>query len=565
MKVIKIIIKGFLWFLLYTVGFVAVGLSTHKIYWDYEPAAPDIKKSDRINIVWILAEDLSCDLACYGDSTAKTPNIDRLAAEGLTFDNAFTTAPICAPSKSCLYTGVYQNYLGTHEMRTSWKDYEAVPPPEVKVFTEFLRKAGYYCSKNGHSDYQFGHAEIAWDKINATFLPLVKVRNWREREDGQPFFSVINLMETHESQQWMRLFAKPTVDPGKVPIPPYYADDPVIRHDIAMMYSNIERLDKRVGEYLKKLEEDGLNDNTIVIFFGDHGRGMPRSKRFLYDGGLKVPMVIRWPGKLKGGTRTDELVSFVDMAPTMLSITGMDIPSYIQGKAFLGDHKDSIPRQYVYGSRDRADETVDKIRSVRNKRFLFIRNFMPDVPWTAPLMFRDIMPTMKRMRELYKEGKLNEIQSEWFAQKKPPEELYDTKNDPWNAYNLAGEQQYDSIQSLLKTKLDEWITKYDRYFDMPEAEMIEQMWPGHVQPVTKPPVFNRKGKSFKTPFSLTLSSPTDGASIEYKITGGRNRTNGWKLYDKPLTIDDNCMIHARALRYGYKMSEEVSTKFEKED
>ena len=563
MKVIKRIFKGFLWFLLYTISFIVVGLAAHKIWWDYDPAAPDIKISDRINIVWLLAEDVSPDLACYGDSTAKTPNIDRLASEGVVFDYAFTTAPICAPSKSCLYTGVYQNYLGTHEMRTSWKNYEAVPPPYIKVFTEYLRKAGYYCSKNGHTDYQFGNAETAWDKINASFLPLVKVRNWREREDGQPFFSVINLMETHESQQWMRFFAKPTVNPETVPVPPYYADDPVIRHDIAMMYSNIERLDKSVGEYLQKLEEDGLADHTIVIFFGDHGRGMPRSKRFLYDGGLKVPLIIRWPGKLKGGTRCEGLVSFVDMAPTMLSLAGVPIPGYIQGKVFLGAHQDSIPRQYVYGSRDRADETVDKIRSIRNKRFLYIRNFMPEVPYTEPLMFRDLMPTMKRMRELYAQGKLNAIQSEWFAREKPPEELYDTKHDPWNVYNIAGQPESDSIKSLLKTKLDEWIATYDRYFNLPEEKMIEQMWPGHVQPVTGTPIFSKKEETFRSPFQLGITSPTEGASIEYKIKGERNQTSGWKLYNRPLTIDDDCVVYARALRYGYKMSGEASVKFKR--
>ncbi len=526
------------------------------IYKNYDPPEPNITKSKHLNIVWILAEDLSPDLPAYGDSTVQTPNLDRLAAKGVVYDLVFTTQPICAPSKSCLYTGQYQTYLGTHQMRTSWKDYEAVPPPQTKVFTEYLRQAGYYTSKSGHADYQFGNAPTAWDEFTPGFISFKRVRHWRERADNQPFFSSLDLGATHESSQWMNPFASPKVSLEDVIVPPYYADDPVIRKDLAMMYTNISKMDVEVGKILDKLEEDGLTENTVVIFMGDHGRGMPRSKRWLYDGGLKVPMIIRWPGVLAAGTRSNQMVSFVDMAPTMLSILGFEIPEHMQGKVFLGQKKDTIPREYIFGSRDRADEAIDKLRAVRNERYKYIKNYLPDSAWTQPLWFRDMMPTMKRMHELNKEGMLTGGAAYWFSGTKPVEELYDTKEDPFEINNLADNSEYDSIKLILESKLNSWIAEYDRYFDLAEDDMIEEMWPGMVQPQTALPEIeiDQENEEYS---KVQLSCTTEGASIEYRISK-KGKAKSWKLFDKTLEIIPPIIIEARALRYGYKMSDIVS-------
>jgi len=528
------------------------------IYKNYDPAEPDITKSVRLNVVWILAEDLSPDLPAYGDSTIQTPNLDRLASEGVVFDLAFTTQPICAPSKSCLYTGQYQTFLGTHQMRTSWKNYEAVPPPETKVFTEYLRKEGYYTSKSGHADYQFGNAPTAWDEFTPGFISFKRVRHWRERANNQPFFTSLDLGATHESGQWMNPFARTKVSLEDINVPPYYADDPIIRNDLAMMYTNIIQMDKDVGEVLDKLDADGLSENTVVIFMGDHGRGMPRSKRWLYDGGLKVPMIIRWPGVLAPGTRSDQMVSFVDMAPTMLSIMGLAIPQHMQGKVFLGEEQDSIPRKYIFGSRDRADEAIDIIRAVRNERYKYIRNYLPDTAWIQSLWFRDMMPMMKRMHELNEQGSLTGGAAYWFSETKPEEELYDTWKDPFEINNLAYNPEYDSIKMILKTELIAWVDQYDKYIDVTEEEMIEEMWPGKVQPITASPEINIDFKSDNKKM-IQLSCATIGASIEYRISK-KGIPKTWKLYDDGLLLIPPFKVEARALRYGYKMSDIASKK-----
>lgn len=520
-------------------------------YKGIDPPRPGIVQSDRLNVVWIIAEDLSPDIPAYGDFTAKTPHLDQLAAEGVVFENVFSTNPICAPSKSTLYTGQYQNYLGTQHMRTSWEDYEAVPPPETKIFTEYLRKEGYYTSKSGHADYQFGTAPTAWNDFTPGFFSIKRVRHWREREDNQPFFASIDIMDTHESQQWINPFADPAIDLENVPVPPYYVDDPVIRNDLAMMYSNIESMDKEVGKILKKLEKDGLVENTVVIFMGDHGRGMPRGKRWLYDAGLKVPMIVRWPGVLPPGTRENKLVSFVDMAPTMLSILGIDIPDHMQGKVFMGPESDSLERMYVYGARDRADEAMDQSRAIRSKQYKYILNDYPEIPWTQTLAFRDMMPTMERMRELHAEAKLSGGAAYWFSDQKPEEELYDLQSDPFEIDNLAYNSHFDSIRQVMRIALDTWRAKYDRYADVAEQDMIHQMWPGGEQPQTAAPEIAIEGSR------VIISCPTVGATIEY-LLHGRYQPKQWQIYDKPVVVEGAEEIEVRALRYGYAISESVS-------
>jgi uncharacterized sulfatase len=251
------------------------------------------------NILWISCEDTSPDLGCYGDRYATTPNLDQFAAEGCRFDRAYVTFPVCAPSRPSIITGVHPGTLGTHQMRTGMKNYEAVPPPEVKCFTEYLRAAGYDCSNQSKTDYQFDAPFTAWN---------ARKGDWRnpDRQAGQPFFCVINLGCSHESQCWD--ITKLAHDPGKAPLPAFYPDTPKVRSGVARDYDQVTEMDRQAGTIQRRLEADGLASNTIVFFWGDHGRGLPRYKRWPYETGLRVPLLVRWPGQLKPGSVNDELV-----------------------------------------------------------------------------------------------------------------------------------------------------------------------------------------------------------------------------------------------------------------
>jgi arylsulfatase A-like enzyme len=293
-------------------------------------------KSNGPNVLWISCEDTSPDQECYGDKYARTPNIDKLASEGCRYTNAFVPYPVCAPTRSSVITGMYPSTIGTMHMRTGLKGYEAVPPPYVKCFTEYLRAGGYFCTNYRKTDYQFKSPFTAWDQG----------RDWRDRPDGVPFFSVINLNVSHESRNWPQKNEKLLHDPTKAPVPPYYPDTPVVRKNIARYYDNVTKMDGQVGEILGRLESDGLSDNTIVFFWGDHGRGLPRCKRWCYDSGIHVPLIVRRPGSIEPGTACDDLISLVDLGPTVLSLAGIEVPSYMQGRPFLGRQKARPRKMY---------------------------------------------------------------------------------------------------------------------------------------------------------------------------------------------------------------------------
>src|SRR5690606_14719744 len=284
---------------------------------------------EKPNVLWITVEDMSPHLPSFGDSTVATPHIDRLAKEGIRYSNFFSVSGVCAPSRAAIATGMYPTTIGAMHMRTMRRTssldmisdpellaiptYEAVPPAEVKVFTEFLRKEGYYCTNNSKTDYQFAVPITAWDENS-------NKGHWRNRPSDAPFFAVFNITTTHESQVWERKDQPIQVDPASVPLPPYYPDSPIIRKDIARNYDNIRVMDEQVGAIMQELEEDGLLENTIVFFYSDHGSGLPRSKRWVYDSGIKAPLIIRFPDKQKQGTVDEQLISFIDLAPTMLSL-----------------------------------------------------------------------------------------------------------------------------------------------------------------------------------------------------------------------------------------------------
>jgi uncharacterized sulfatase len=530
-------------------------------------ARPD----SRPNILWISTEDISPDLGCYADSYAITPNIDRLAAQGVRYINAFATAPVCAPSRSSIITGMYATTIGSMHMRS-----KAVPPPYVKAFTEYLRAVGYYCSNNSKTDYNFEPPPAnkppatVWDETSNT-------AHWRNRPDkAQPFFSVFNITVTHESQiraaddvykrNTARLKPEQFHDPAKAKLPPYYPDTPAVRQDWARYYDNITALDYIVADILRQLDEDGLAENTIVFFWGDHGRGLPRAKRFVYDSGLRVPLIARWPGHIKANTVSDELVCLFDLGPTALSVAGVPVPQHMQAQAILGDQK-KAPREYAFAHRDRMDEAYDMSRSVMDKRFHYIRNFFPGRPYAQHIEYMEEMPTMKEWRRLYKDhmnaldqnyGRtLSAAQLLFMVPEKPKEELYDLNNDPHEIKNLAGSPQHKARLKRMRLALDQWQKQTHDLGLVPELELRERMRPGGVwQRVAIPTVIDTvAGGAVK----VKIAGATPGSSIAYTTD---LRTNArWLLYTTELTFDRPVTLRVKACRFGYLDSEEFVREY----
>jgi len=499
----------------------------------------------RPNILWISCEDISPDLGCYGDDYSVTPNLDRLAGQGCRYEYAFVPFPVCAPTRSAIITGVHPGTLGTMHMRTRNKGYEAVVPPEVRCFTEYLRAAGYYCTNNAKTDYQFKCPFTAWDECN-------KKAHWRNRPNGAPFFSVINLTTTHESRCWKRQRERLTHDPAKVQVPPYYPDTAVVRENLARYYDNITKMDKQVGDILEQLEQDGLAEDTVVFFWSDHGRGLPRCKRWPYDSGLRVPLIIWWPGVIRPGSVCEDLVNLIDLAPTVLSLAGVKVPGYMQGRILLGPSKDK-PRQYVFGGRNRMDLSQnDFIRTVRDKRYRYIRNFTPEVPYAQRIEYMERMPIMQEWRRLNAEGKLTGPQKLFFRHPKPEEELYDLRADPYEINNLADSPRHQDVVKRMRAVLEAWMKQTGDLGGLDEEQLIERMWPGRKQPVTAAPVVTATRRAGGT-VVVRLSCRTEGASIGYRL--GEN--GRWLIYTGPIILKSGRTLQAKAIRIGYKESEVV--------
>lgn len=528
----------------------------------------------RPNILWISTEDMSPHLGCYGDKVAKTPNIDRLAAQGVHYTNVFTTAAISAPVRAGIITGMYQTSIGCMHMRTtSYRrsvdnplEFTAVPPHYVKAFTEYLRVAGYYCTNNSKTDYQFAKDPVPasiWDECSRN-------AHYRNRKDkNQPFFSVFNWIGTHESQNWDLSDVK--TDPSVITVPPYYPDNEIIRLNIAKMYDNIARLDSVVGVIVSELEKEGELDNTIIFFWGDHGDGLPRAKRWLYDSGLNIPLIIKWPDGTNAGTNDDRLISSIDFGPSVLSLAGVPVPAHMQGIPFLGNQAGKS-RTEVYAARDRVDESYDMMRSVRTKEFLYIRNYYPAEPFPIWIPYLTNMPIYKEMLRLDSEGKLSGAQKSWMAYSRPPEELYDVRNDPFQVNNLSGDDSYREILAELRKKHELWSIETGDMGRMNEPELVDRMWPGGIQPVTDTPYFivnsseersnenHRTGGTYTAPMTLAFYCPTHGSSIIYTFEARDNPH--WKLYSGPLKLSSGShIIRVKAVRYGYKDSGELTGEF----
>lgn len=527
------------------------------------------------NIIWISTEDLSPHMGCYGDPVAKTPNIDRLASQGIRYTNVFTTAAISAPVRAGIITGMYQTSIGCMHMRTtSYRrsadnpvEFTAVPPHYVKAFTEYLRAAGYYCTNNSKTDYQFAKDPVPasiWDECS-------KNAHYRNRPDKkQPFFAVFNWTGTHESQDWN--ISKVKTDPLKVKVPPYYPDNEIIRRNIAKMYDNIATLDSVVGAMVSELEREGELDNTIIFFWGDHGDGLPRSKRWLYDSGTNIPLVIKFPDKQKAGTVDSRLIASIDFGPTVLSLAGVPVPAHMQGIPFLGDQTGNL-RDAVFAARDRVDESYDMIRSVRTNQYLYIINYYPNEPFPIWVPYLSNMPIYKEMLRLDAEGRLTGPQKSWFSYTRPPEELYDVKADPFQIINLVNDPKMKPVLGDMRKRHKQWTLETGDMGHMNEPEMIEMMWPGGKQPVADVPYFiinspedrtsknYRTGGNYSSPMTLGFYCPTHGSSLVFTFeTGDKPR---WLLYKGPLHLKPGTYnLKVKAVRYGYKDSEELKGTFE---
>ncbi|MEJ1238697.1 sulfatase-like hydrolase/transferase [Chryseolinea sp. T2] len=422
-------------------------------------------QTEKPNILWIVSEDNNADMiGCYGNSFATTPNIDRFAKSGVLYRNAFSTAPVCAPSRCTIITGMYPPTLGTDHMRSVY-----AVPDYVKFFPRYLREVGYYTTNNTKKDYNTIDQTDAWDESSTK-------ATYKNRKQGQPFFAVFNLMVSHESS-----LHKPVDtlhhDPNKVPLPPYHPATADIKHDWAQYYDKVETMDQQVGSLLKELEEQGLDENTIVFYYTDNGGVLPRSKRFLFESGLHVPLIVRVPQKFKqlaetsGGNSTDRIVTFLDFAPTVLSIAGIKPPQNMQGAAFLGTYNGTQAR-YGYGFRGRMDERIDLSRTVRDKRYRYVRNYLPHLIYGQHLHYLWLAPSTRSWETEYQSGKLNATQSA-FWKEKPAEELYDVVTDPFNIKNLAGNSAYDSVLLRLRKANEAWISATRDIGFIPEAILYE--------------------------------------------------------------------------------------------
>ena len=521
------------------------------------------KKEKPLNILWIVAEDLSPVIPSFGDSTITTPHLSQLAAEGVCYDRVFSPSGVCAPSRAAIATGMYPTHIGANHMRTGpWfpgvpqsfidnyakrampaglKPYEAIPPPDVRMMSEYLRANGYYCTNNNKEDYQFRKSLMAWDQSD-------NQAHWKNRKPGQPFFSIFNINITHESQIWARAGDSLWVDEDlEVNIPPYLPQTDSAQIDVRRMYSNIKMMDARVGDLLQELEEEGLLEETIVFWYADHGGPLPRQKRLTYDSGLRVPMIIRFPDKENAGSRDGQLISFIDFAPTVLSLSGIEPPAYLDGQAFLGPYKATEERSYIHAAADRFDESpVDRIRTVRDKRYKLIRYYDRDEPMFLHVNYRDQMPIMRELYKLRDQGLLTPEQELWFRTSKPEYELFDTEVDPHELNNLAENGSYAEIKSRLIEELDLWLASFEDLNMIPEKELLDRFWPQGEKPRTAPPQMDTNSGG-----DYVLRSDTKGASIGYRIYEGADTSTHWNVYVEPIRLKENQKISAVAHRIGY--------------
>ena len=539
-----------------------------------------VYEDDRPNILWLVLEDASPILAPYGDTTIDTPNMSRLAKEGITYTNVYSPSGVCSPSRASLALGMYPSAIGANHMRTSSHTditglpaYEAVPPPQAKMLSQYLRSHGYYTTNNYKTDYQFKAPKNAWDDSGI-------FAHWRNRPQGKPFFSVVNFTTTHESGLFEpygfrkiesrhyfsdnaeRVAKLPTHPLDKTaeantaihipkdtdfPIPPYLPDTPIVRRDMWKMYNNLAEADQQIGAVLAQLREDGLLEKTVIFLYSDHGGPLPRQKRLIYDSGLKVPLIIRFPNAKNIGDMDDQMVSFVDFAPATLNLAGVRPPDHMHGKDFIRNDKEA--RQYIHAAADRFDGFTDTIRAVKDKRYKYIRNYRPEQGYYLPVTYREKIPTMQELLRLRDEGNLTPEQAGWFRESKEVDELYDTLADPHELNNLAQNPEHEAVLSRLKKEMDRWLNSIGDDPMLSERAMIKKLWDGKIsKPETAvPEVTIIDGM-------VSLASSTHGASISYKVIQNNYEPAAWALYSEPFKVTAGETLQIQAHRIGYHES-----------
>ncbi len=430
------------------------------------------QQTTRPNILWFVVDDMSANFSCYGETTIQTPQVDRLAREGTRFSHAFVTAPVCSPCRSAMITGMYQTSIGAHHHR-SGRGVEKIRLPEgVTPIPALFQQAGYFtCIGSGLPDVGRSGKKTATSELGKTDYnfewdpKLYDGADWSGRRSGQPFFMQVQLaggklrgnsdatarkLSERAEQEWGA-----AVQPGDVRLPPYYPRDPVLLNDWAAYLDAVRFTDQHVGRVIERLESEGILDSTLVIFMTDHGISHARGKQFLYDEGTHIPFIVRGPGIASGQVR-DDLIEHIDIAAISLAAGGIPIPPTMQGRDIFA--QDYQPRDAVFAARDRCDETVERIRSVRTERFLYIRNFHPQRPHLQPNAYKDGKSIIQTLRSLHAAGKLDSLTEQLLFQPvRSPEELYEWTTDRWQVKNLAGDSAYRATLDVLRARLDRWM------------------------------------------------------------------------------------------------------------
>jgi len=450
------------------------------------------RKTERPNILWIVGENLKLDLGCYGTKNVYTPNLDGLAANGMRYTHAFSTSPVCAPSRSAFFTGMYQTTSDTHNMRSHRNDDYRLPEG-VRPITHRLKDVGYYTA----NIKTIAEEVVGSGKLDLNFANEGKLYDgdkWEDLKTNQPFFAQVNTLEAeydiYDRQTWRQTRVEwkgerthqKIATPESVTPPPYYPDHPIVREEWARYLNSISGMDKTIGRILRQLKADGLADNTIVIFFGDNGRIEPRGIHWCYDTGIHVPLIVHipknvtMPGNYQPGAVSEELISLIDITPTTLSFAGIERPKGMDGRIFLGDRL-TPEREYAFSARDRIDETVNRIRSVRGKRYHYIRNYYPDRHFTSLNRYKEkCFPIKPLMRKLMAEGKLTGPPAELMSPTVAPEELFDTVNDPHEIHNLAYSKEPEHREALIRMRaaLSVWLVETQDQGVFPEPpEVVE--------------------------------------------------------------------------------------------
>ncbi len=499
------------------------------------------------NILWLSIEDTGQQVEPY-DPYARTPNIARLAREGVAFLEAYSHSPVCAPTRSGIITGMYPTAIGTHHMRS-----RMAPPPFVRAFPERLRELGYYATNNSKTDYNFPVPVTAWDDSSRT-------AHWKNRPDpDQPFFAVFNFGSSHEGSV-RRQFQARSEDPetaihdaARLPLPPYYPDTPKVRDAWAAYYDVVTTTDRVIGEMLDELEQAGLADETLVVFWGDHGAGLARAKRWIYDSGLKIPLIMRWPGRIEPGTLRADLVQFLDLAPTMISVAGGRPPAHLHGRVILGDARGPEPA-YLYHGRDRMDERYDMIRGVRDRGHLYVRNFESHRPWVQFMRTPSQGPVYQELARLKGTGGLGPLARPFMQDTKPYEELYDVRADPHQVFNLASDPAYADVLRRLRGELLDWMRRTDDKGLVPEPELYRRMFDNESSAETEPPRA-RKAPGRDGTVRVSLAARTRGASLGFRLVAGDGR---WLPYTGEIVLGRGQALEAISQRLGFAPSAVVA-------